>query len=81
MDDYGIKGNQSATFASIIYIRDSRYTDITSFRQNIDAFFTYQLETPQLVGTISPIQLKTLVGQNNIWSNANGDVDVKYWKH
>lgn len=42
---------------------------------------SYLLATPVLVGTISPIALKTLVGQNNIWSSANGDVDVKYWKH
>ena len=41
----------------------------------------WELRTPQLVGTISPIQLKTLIGQNNIWSSANGNVDVKYWKH
>ena len=28
---------------------------------------------------VSPI--KSLVGQNNVWSSANGNVDVKYWKH
>ena len=43
--------------------------------------FIYELTTPVLVGTISPITLKTLVGANNIWSSANGDVDVRYWTH
>lgn len=33
---------------------------------------TYQL-TPQ--------QILTLKGTNNIWSNANGDVEIKYWTH
>lgn len=33
---------------------------------------TYQL-TPQ--------QILTLKGTNNIWSNANGDIEIKYWTH
>lgn len=43
--------------------------------------FIAELDVPQLVGTISPITLKALIGQNNIWSNANGNIDVRYWKH
>lgn len=34
---------------------------------------TYSLTTTQ--------QLKSLVGQNNIWSSANSNTTVKYWKH
>ena len=30
---------------------------------------------------LTPQQLKTLRGTNNIWSDANGNVEVKYWKH
>lgn len=30
---------------------------------------------------LDPLTLSTLRGQNNIWSNANGDVTIKYWKH
>ncbi len=41
----------------------------------------YELDTPRLVGTISPIQLKTLYNQNNIWSSGNGDIEVDYWTH
>ena len=42
---------------------------------------SYRIAEPQLVTTLTPQQLKTLKGTNNIWSNANGDVDVKYWTH
>ena len=40
----------------------------------------YQINTPQLVTTLTPTQLKTLRGTNNIWSNA-GDITLSYWKH
>lgn len=40
-----------------------------------------ELETPQLVGTLSLSQLKSLKGINNIWSDANGNVEVSYWTH
>ena len=42
---------------------------------------TYRLRTPQLVTTLTPTQLKSLRGVNNIWSDANGDTTVKYWAH
>ena len=31
--------------------------------------------------SLTPTQIKTLKGINNIWSDANGEIDVKYWKH
>lgn len=30
---------------------------------------------------LTPTQLKSLRGINNIWSNANGPIEVKYWRH
>ena len=30
---------------------------------------------------LTPIQLKSLIGPNNIWSNANGPVEISYWTH
>ena len=41
----------------------------------------YPLKTPQLITTLTPTQLKTLRGTNNIWSTANGDVEIAYWAH
>ena len=41
----------------------------------------YPLADPFLVTTLTPTQLKTLRGTNNIWSNSNGNLEVAYWKH
>lgn len=41
----------------------------------------YPLETPRLITVLTPQAIKTLKGINNIWSDANGDVEVKFWKH
>lgn len=30
---------------------------------------------------ITPYKIKSLFGINNIWSNANGNIEVAYWKH
>jgi len=46
-----------------------------------DAIICYKLETPIVVATLTPIQLKTLRGANNVWSNANGNIELSYWKH
>lgn len=83
----------STTNLGIQFNQAADYWGITQSGAALDAYLQaeysaghpvqvcYELATPVLVGTISPIQLKTLIGQNNIWSNANGDVDVRYWKH
>lgn len=42
----------------------------------------YPLMVPQLVATLTPTQLKTLRGTNNIWANNNGgNIEVAYWSH
>lgn len=40
----------------------------------------YELVIPVLVTTLTPQQIKTLKGINNLWSDA-GDVEVTYWTH
>ena len=42
--------------------------------------FMLHLRTPQ-VYHLSPQTLHSLRGTNNIWSNANGPVEIKYWTH
>ncbi len=42
--------------------------------------FVYPLATP-ITYQLTPTQLKSLRGVNNIWSDANGDISVKYWTH
>lgn len=40
----------------------------------------YPIATP-ITYQLTPTQLKSLRGVNNIWSDANGDTTVKYWTH
>lgn len=49
--------------------------------ENGPVHVAYPTATPFLVGTINPITIKTLRGVNNIWSNANGDIETVYWTH
>ena len=41
----------------------------------------YVLATPTIITTLTSLQLKTLRGINNIYSNTNDNITVKYWKH
>ena len=53
-------------------------------KQWIDAIggldLCYELAEP-VTYQLTPQQLTTLRGINNIWSSANGEVEIKYWKH
>lgn len=59
-------------------------SDETEFKTWLDEYapsICYMLKDPRVVGTINPETIKSLLGHNNIWSNANGDIEIKYWKH
>lgn len=62
-------------------INDSRYTTKDDFVANLTGNIAYKLKTPQLVTTLEPQVIRTLQGVNNIWSNANGNLEIAYWKH
>lgn len=47
------------------------------FGDNDEITFIASLYTPELVTTLSPIELQTFIGRNNIWSNADR-VEVEY---
>lgn len=40
----------------------------------------YELETP-ITYQLTPQQLITLKGQNNLWADTNGTTEIKFWKH
>lgn len=43
--------------------------------------FAYKIK-PTLLTTLTPTQLKTLRGTNNIWASNGGDnIEIAYWKH
>ena len=64
-----------------ILVRDTRYETIEDYIENMpDGEFAYVLTTPNTY-TLTPEIIKTLKGVNNIWSNANGNVEVSYYSH
>lgn len=48
--------------------------------EDIDFECVAELKTP-ITYKIDPVNIKTLIGENNIWSTANGNIELKYWKH
>ena len=62
-------------------------TDVTSAAWNSKLAEWYANDTPLTVAyklgtpieyTLTPQQITTLIGTNNVWSDANGDITVKY---
>lgn len=77
----------NSTYKNYLMTRNPDFAgDKTGYRAWIretypGAKLVYELETPRLITTLTQIQLKSLHGINNIWSNANGNIEVKYWTH
>ena len=49
--------------------------------ENTNIQICYKMQTPKLIATLTPTQLKTLIGTNNIWANTNGNIETQYWRH
>ena len=54
---------------------------VTNLSAMGDTYIWYRLAEPTVTYQLTPQQLTTLRGINNIWSSANGEVEIKYWKH
>lgn len=73
LPNYSIRGH--ATNASSIYIKDSRYANVNDFVAGKGTSkIVYELESP-VTYTLSPVEIKSLLGINNIWSDA-GDIEA-----
>ena len=60
-----------------VYIRDSAYTDPDDLKTAVSGVkLVYELATP-LTYQLTPTEVKTLLGQNNIWADT-GDSSVSY---
>ena len=53
---------------------------INEWLQSNPVQICYQLETP-ITYQLTPQQLITLKGQNNLWADTNGTTEIKFWKH
>ena len=81
----GIYSN-GASYANIVFIHYlDTYNDRTVFNtwlQSLDGepYIIYELATP-IEYQLTPQQLTALKGVNNIWSDANGPIEIQYWTH
>ena len=54
--------------------------DLIQFLTDNDVVFCAKFATPNTY-QLTPQIIKTLKGINNIWSDANGNIEIKFWKH
>lgn len=76
-----VTGKQNGTMAvsttKAVSVINTDYTDATSFKTAMNGqMFVYPLATP-LTYQLSATEVKSLLGINNVWSDA-GDIDVEY---
>lgn len=68
----------STNVTSFINIRDTAYSDATTFIAAMDGVqLVYELATP-ITYDITPTQIALLLGVNNVWNDCNGDTSVTY---
>lgn len=61
-----------------VFIKDARYTSAQDFKTNEgDTEIVYPLQTPIEVD-LTPQQIKTLVGTNNVWASSGQIVNIKF---
>ena len=77
--DFYISGKESYG-GGVIFVRDTRYATSTGVEYKTAATgikCVFKLATP-VTYQLTEQELKTLLGQNNIWATANGDTTVEY---
>ena len=53
--------------------------ELQALASNNQIYIVYACQP--VIYQLTPLQLKTFKGTNNIWSNANGPVSISYWTH
>ena len=74
---YGVNTNNAN---DIVYLPKSLYDGMTQDQWKalaMDIQIAMELETP-MRRNLTPNQIMTLLGNNTIWSDANGDIEVEY---
>ena len=66
-----------------VNIHDSDYNEYsaTEFRTAMSGVMCVYVLAEPIHYPIDNTTLKTLRGTNNVWSNANGNIELSYWKH
>lgn len=70
-------GRLALNTSGYIQVRNSNYSDASTFKTAMNGVhLCYELANPQTY-QLTPQQIQTLLGQNNVWSDA-GEVEVVY---
>ena len=78
-DNSIISGNRNSMF--IKHLGVSSNAEFKEWLDEVDPIVYYKLAEP-IHYTLTPTQLKTLRGTNNIWASNGGDnIEIAYWKH
>lgn len=76
LEDNSVVGNSAN---ANVYVRDTNYSDVATFTTAMDGVqLVYELATPIEIDT-TPETLTAIVGQNNVYSDTNGDTEVEYY--
>lgn len=55
---------------------------LRAYISDLDPQFVYKVnETDYTTYPLDPVTIRTLKGLNNIWSDANGNIELKFWTH
>ena len=64
--------------AGYFYLKNTEYSDVASLKVSLTGkYLIYELKTVQTY-QLTPQQVLAAEGENNFWSNCNGDTDVSY---
>ena len=65
----------------IVYIYDNTISTVEEFKTKYkEHYICYEIKFP-IRYSLTPQQLLTFKGENNIWSDTNGQTEVKFWTH
>jgi len=74
-----IPNNSGLLRPTSMYIKNTDYTDATQFKNSLtNTYMVYELATPTIIPITSSTRVKTISGDNNIYSNT-GDCELKYF--
>lgn len=66
-------------YGMYVYIRDTRYSDVTSFREAMNGVqLVYELATPTIY-QLTPATVKSILNVNNVWHDCNGEIQCEYF--
>ena len=69
-------------YQNVLYIKDAQYgNDVEAFISAMgDYYVAYMLASPVPITTLTPQQINAIKGNNTVWSDANGNLEVTYMK-